>query len=118
VHRAKVAALGISKHRAAMLAEGNIAGPVFCDTAGGWLRKGNVYRRSFCSLVKSAKVPVIRFHDLRHTCASLLLQAGENVKVVSERLGHARIQITLDYYAHVLPGMQKGAADKMQKLLG
>jgi integrase len=105
-------------HRAAMLAEGNIASSVFCAPCGGWLRKGNVYRRSFCPLVESAGVPKIRFHDMRHTCATLLLLAGENVKVVSERLGHANIKITLDTYAHVLPTMQKAAADKMQRLLG
>jgi len=62
--------------------------------------------------------PVIRFHDLRHTHATLLLAAGENVKVVSERLGHSKIQITLDTYSHVLPTMQKAAADKLQRLLG
>ncbi len=105
-------------HRAAMLAEGNIAAAVFCAPGGGFLRKGNVYGRSFIPLVTSAAVPRIRFHDLRHTHATLLLQAGENVKVVSERLGHASIAITLDTYSHVLPTMQKGAADKMQLLLG
>ena len=63
-------------------------------------------------------MPRIRFHDMRHTHATLLLLAGENVKVVSERLGHASITITLDTYSHVLPSMQKAAADKLQKLLG
>jgi integrase len=105
-------------HRAAMLAEGNIKGPVFCDCDGGWLRKSNVCRRSFGPMMVAAGVPRIRFHDMRHTHATLLLAAGENVKVVSERLGHASIKITLDTYAHVLPSMQKGAADKLQKLLG
>jgi integrase len=105
-------------HRAAMLAEGNIAAPVFCAPGGGFLRKGNVYRRSFIPLVTAAEVPRIRFHDLRHTHATLLLQAGENAKVVSERLGHANIRITLGTYSHVLPTMQKGAADKLQRLLG
>ncbi len=105
-------------HRAAMLAEGNIAHPVFCAIGGGWLRKGNVYRRSFIPLVEASKVARIRFHDMRHTHATLLLSAGENVKVVSERLGHASIKVTLDTYAHVLPSMQKAAADKLQLLLG
>lgn len=105
-------------HRAAMLAEGNIAAPVFCAPEGGYLRKGNVYRRSYMPLLEAAAVPRIRFHDLRHTHATLLLSAGENVKVVSERLGHASINITLDTYSHVLPTMQKAAADKLQRLLG
>jgi integrase len=69
-------------------------------------------------LVKAAGVPVIRFHNMRHTSAKLLLLAGENVKVVSERLGHAKMRITLDTYAHVLPTMQKRPADRLQKLLG
>ncbi len=108
----------LNEHRAVMLSEGNITGPVFCDHAGGFLRKSNVCRRSFAPIVKAAGVPVIRFHDMRHTHASALLMAGENVKVVSERLGHARIQVTLDTYAHVMPTMQKGAADKVQALFG
>ncbi len=108
----------LREHRKSMLAEGNIAGAVFCAPEGGHLRKGNVYRRSFMPLVKSAGVPKIRFHDLRHTHATLLLLAGENVKVVSERLGHANVKVTLDTYAHVLPSMQKAAADKLQRLLG
>jgi integrase len=108
----------LQSHRAAMLAEGNIAAPVFCAPGGGWLRKGNVYRRSFIPMVTAAEVPRIRFHDMRHTHATLLLAAGENVKVVSERLGHASIKVTLDTYAHVLPSMQKAAAEKLQRLLG
>lgn len=56
---------------------------------------------------------VIRFHDLQHTSATLLLLAGENAKMVSERLGHATITITLDTYSHLLPTMQKEAARKL-----
>lgn len=59
---------------------------------------------------KFADVPKIRFHDLRHTHATLLLQLGENPKVVSERLGHADISITLNTYSHVLPNMQESLA--------
>jgi integrase len=57
-----------------------------------------------------AKVRRITFHGMRHTCATLLLQAGEPVHVVSKQLGHARVEITLETYAHVLPDMQKQAA--------
>ena len=59
----------------------------------------------------------IRFHDLRHTHASQLLKAGVPVKVVSERLGHATASITLDIYAHTLPGMQREAVDKLDSML-
>ncbi|HEX8146578.1 MAG TPA: tyrosine-type recombinase/integrase [Pyrinomonadaceae bacterium] len=56
-------------------------------------------------------------YDLRHTCATLLLSAGEHPKVVSERLGHASITLTLDVYSHVLPTMQESASQKMESIL-
>lgn len=108
----------LHEHRKAMLAEGYAAAPVFCDSQGGYLRKQNVTRRSFHPAIEKAGVPRIRFHDLRHTAATLLLLAGENPKVVSERLGHATVAITLDVYSHVLPTMQKEAANRLQKLFG
>jgi integrase len=58
-------------------------------------------------------VPVIRFHDLRHTCATLLLQAEVHPKVVQEMLGHSSIAITLDIYSHVVPSMQEEAAARL-----
>jgi len=64
-----------------------------------------------------ADLPAIRPYDLLHTHATLLLAAGENAKVVSERLGHASVALTLDTYSHVLPDMQQGAADRMEQLL-
>jgi integrase len=82
----------LHEHRKRMLSEGNASGPVFCDRAGGYLRRQNVLRRSLRPLMKAAGVPTIRFHDLRHTSATLLLLAGENPKVVSERLGARRGQ--------------------------
>jgi integrase len=62
-------------------------------------------------------LPRIRLHDLRHTHATLLLAAGEPVKVVSERLGHASATITLTVYQHVHPGMGRQAADRFAALL-
>lgn len=62
-------------------------------------------------------LPRIRFHDLRHTHASLLLQQGVHPKIVSERLGHATINITLDTYSHVLPGLQKEVADRFDDVI-
>lgn len=71
----------------------------------------------FRRLVRASGVPSIRFHDLRHTGATLALADGVPVKVVSERLGHASIQITYDVYAHVIPGMQAGAAVRIGGLV-
>lgn len=65
----------------------------------------------------AAEVPEIRLYDLRHTTATLLLSAGENPKVVSERLGHASIVLTLDTYSHDLPTMQKEATSKIEKMM-
>jgi integrase len=60
----------------------------------------------------------LRFHDLRHTCATLLLREGVNIKVVSEMLGHASIAITLNTYSHVLPDMQDSAVEAMEAAVG
>ncbi|GED15442.1 site-specific integrase [Aneurinibacillus migulanus] len=67
-------------------------------------------------IIKLAGVPPIRFHDLRHTHATLMLKNGEHVKVVSERLGHSKIQMTLDTYSHVLPNMQANATKRLDAL--
>jgi integrase len=77
----------------------------------------NLQRRHFKPILVNAKLPDIRLYDLRHTCATLLLQAGENPKVVSERLGHASIVLTLDVYSHVLPTMQESATEKLETIL-
>ena len=77
---------------------------------------GNV-QRSFEALVKHAGIRRIRVHDLRHTHATLLLLAGVPAKVVSERLGHASIGITLDTYSHVLPDMQDQAVGAFSRIL-
>ena len=66
--------------------------------------------RCLRAAVKEAKLPEIRLHDLRHTHATLALQAGVHPKVVSERLGHATVSITLDTYSHAIPAMQEEAA--------
>jgi integrase len=65
----------------------------------------------FKAMCDRARVPRIRFHDLRHTHATIMLGLGQYSKMVSDRLGHSSIQITLDTYSHVLPDMQQGAAD-------
>ncbi len=66
--------------------------------------------RWFRQAVRKSMLPKIRLHDLRHTHATLALQAGVHPKVVSERLGHATVSITLDTYSHAIPAMQEEAA--------
>ena len=66
--------------------------------------------QAFERVAHNAGLPVIRFHDLRHTHATLLIKEGVPVKVVSERLGHATTAFTIETYQHVLPGMQADAA--------
>jgi integrase len=83
---------------------------VFTVPGGRPLHASNLTRRDFKPLLEKAKLPSIRFHDLRHTHATLLLGEGINPKIVSERLGHSAINITLDIYSHVLPNMQAEAA--------
>ncbi|MCY4355371.1 MAG: tyrosine-type recombinase/integrase [Truepera sp.] len=78
----------------------------------------NFPKRDFKAVLKRAGLPEdIRLYDLRHTCASLLLQVDVHPKVVSERLGHASITLTLDTYSHVLPSMQQEASDRLERLL-
>jgi integrase len=69
-------------------------------------------------LLKRAGLPhSTRFHDLRHTCATLLLVEGIHPKIVQELLGHSNVGITLDTYSHVLPGMGEEAAGAMEDAL-
>lgn len=91
---------------------------VFASPDGNPLRPHDVRRHSFLPLQAAAGIdPPIRFHDLRHTAATLLLHAGVHPKVVSERLGHASIAITMDTYQHVAPTLQRDAADAISQLL-
>ena len=78
---------------------------------------GNLLRRSFWPQLDKAGLPHIRFHDLHHTAATLLLQQGVHPKVVSELLGHSSIGLTLDIYSHVIPDMQQQAVVAMDALL-
>ena len=80
-------------------------GLVFCTTAGRPLNVRNVATASFKPLLKKAGLPDITFHDLRRTCATLLLSRGHHPKLVQELLEHASVAMTLDRYSHVLPGM-------------
>ncbi len=106
---------------------------VFPSEIGTPTLYGNLDRRHFKKIIKRANdaiieanqekgesrplIKVIRLYDLRHTMATLLLSEGVNPKIVSERLGHSSIALTLDTYSHVLPTMQEGATREIEKLM-
>lgn len=85
---------------------------IFCDEQGR-LFHHNVVRKAFHALLKAAGVRRVRFHDLRHTFASLLLQNGESPVYVKEQMGHSSIQVTVDLYGHLIPGGNQQAVDRL-----
>jgi integrase len=93
-------------------------GLVFPNTVGGYADYTNLVPRHFKPLLRRAGLPDIRFHDLRHTCATLLLTKGVHPKIVSEILGHSNVSITLHVYSHVIPGLGDTAALAMEDALG
>lgn len=112
-----IAIEALHDHRRRMMTEGRAGDArIFSLADGNPLTCDFVRRQSMLPILKSAGLPVIRFHDLRHTSASLLFAAGEHPKVVQERLGHSSIQITLDTYSHAIPSMQTEAAKKMDAM--
>ena len=76
----------------------------------------NTVTCAWAALAAKAGVKVIRFHDARHTHASIMLKQGIHPKIVQERLGHASIQMTLDTYSHVVPGLQEAAAKRFDDI--
>jgi integrase len=92
-------------------------GLVFPTTTGTTMSCTNLLGRHFKPLLRRAGLPDIRLHDLRHTCATMLLKMGQHPKYVHELLGHANISITLDTYSHVIEGMGDGLADAMDGAL-
>jgi integrase len=89
-------------------------GLVFTTAIGTPMDRVNLVKRSFKPLMGRTRLPQIRFQDLRHTFATLLLSRGTHPKVVQEVLGHADISQTMDTYSHVLPDMQKGAVSEIE----
>ncbi len=115
---------GLKKHLERQLEEieraGNLYrddGLVFATRVGTLINPRNLMRRSFKPLLEHAGLPDIRFHDLRHTAATLLLGRGVHPKLVQEFLGHATISITLDTYSHVLSGMGDQTTSAMEDAL-
>jgi integrase len=95
----------------------NDQGWVFCNAIGNPIEAGNLLRRSFLPLLERTELPRIRFHDLRHSAATLLLTMEVHPKIVQELLGHSNISMTLDTYSHVLPSLQAEAVSKLNALL-
>src|SRR3712207_4321927 len=93
------------------------SGLVIATAKGTPLDAQNIVNRHFKPLLKRAGLPDIRWHDLRHTCATLLLSRGTHPKYVQQLLGHASIQLTLDRYSHWMPSMGKHTASAMDYTL-
>ena len=90
---------------------------VFPSTIGTPTNHSNLLRQSYKPNLKDAGLPKIRFHDLRHTAASLMLNHGVPVLIVSKRLGHSQPSITLDVYGHIMPSMQEEVANIMDDII-
>lgn len=91
---------------------------MFASQTGQPLHERNIVNRHIKPLLEKSNLPTkMRLYDLRHTCATLLLAARENPKIVSERLGHTSITLTIDTYSHVLPDMQQRATEKLEDML-
>ncbi|HEX6876457.1 MAG TPA: site-specific integrase [Nocardioidaceae bacterium] len=121
---APVAVRALAEHRHRQDAERRAAGArwedtdfVFTNRVGRPLSSQNLVQRDFHPLLRRLGLPRVRFHDLRHTAATLLLQQGVHPKVVSEMLGHADVGVTLDIYSHVSPALHEAAAFALGALL-
>ena len=120
----KLAIDALRRHHVSQNEERLLAGPswtdlglVFTNTVGGYLDANNLRHRGFPRLLEKAQLPRMRFHDLRHSTATLLLSLGVHPKVVQELLGHSQISVTLDTYSHVLPNLHGEAMEEMNRLL-
>ena len=115
--------LVLRQHRSAQEVQRALLGKPLTDEdfvfahPDGTLLDPSTVSHTFNKIIRKAGLPHIRLHDLRHTHASLLLQAGVHIKVVQERLGHSSIRVTLDTYSHVLGGLQEAAAQRFDDLL-
>jgi hypothetical protein len=108
-----LAAAGAFRVRERCLADcSDVPEMVFATDSGQYLDVGNL-RRAFYRVLTAAGLRRIRFHDLRHTFASLLIQQGESLAYVRDQMGHASIQITVDTYGHMVPGGNRAAVDRL-----
>jgi integrase len=91
---------------------------VFATGKGNPLYAQYIINRPFKPLLRRAGLPDIRWHDLRHTCLTILLARGTHPTYVQKSLGHASVQLTLDRYSHWMPSMSRNTADGMDEALG
>ena len=119
----RIVTAALRKHRTRQLQERLISGErwndsglVFTTEAGAPLDGCNI-NRTFKAVLRRAGLPAIRYHDLRHTAATLLLAQGVDPRTIMETLGHSQISLTLNTYAHVVPALQRKAAAKMDDIL-
>ncbi len=115
--------VALREHRQRQLVERLAAGPVWKDrdlvfaTAHGSSLDTRNVTRALQTALSRAGLPRVTFHSLRHACATLLMEQGEELTVVSRLLGHANLATTADVYAHLTRGMQQRAADRMDGIL-
>jgi integrase len=120
---ASMAVVALRDHRLKMAREFLTRGQRLSDddlvflTAKGTPVEPRNLNRSFVALLRAAKLRHIRLHDLRHTCATLLLAQGIPARVVMETLGHSAIAVTMNTYSHVMPSLLRDAADRMDEVL-
>ncbi len=124
LHLTTLAIEALKRHRIRQYEARLAAGPawieqgwVFCNAVGNVMDASGMVKRSFKPLLLRAGLPLIRFHDLRHSTASLLLAMGVHVKIVAEMLGHSQVSLCLDTYSHVLPSIQEEAVNRLNTLL-
>ncbi len=109
----------LTEHKAKMMKAGLLSFPVFCTRTGNYLCKKNVLRAFRAVVKKLTTIPEkLRFHDLRHTVASLLLSKGCSLKAVSQRLGHSNPTMTLRVYAHCMPSDDMQLSEKLNQMMG
>ncbi|MFH1991012.1 MAG: site-specific integrase, partial [Pseudomonadota bacterium] len=92
-------------------------GLIFPNESGNPINHNNMVNRYFNPALKAAKLPTIRFHDLRHTYASLLIEQGENIKYIQSQLGHSSPTVTLNVYAHLMKPTNQAAAIRLENAI-
>ena len=112
----RLVAAALEEHRSGGYGEPGVDGYVFVRPAGGPLDVDRFRRTEWAAACRAAGVEGLRIHDLRHTCASLAIAAGADVKVLQRMLGHASAAMTLDRYGHLMPGQAEAVADRLDEL--
>jgi integrase len=109
----------IESYRKQYIKEGVLpTGLIFTTKTGKPFDPDSMVKRYFKPLLKHARLPEISFHDLRHTCATLHISNGTDIKTVQQLMGHKSAAITLDTYSHFVPAKGREAADRMDAILG